>query len=496
MQLDAFQHGTGRVADLVAVIAFLVAAHPAMRAEIGALVEKLRTMMRRHERRRTGGGGGGQRRRKEKQPGKRATARAAAQEASAATGLADSCIAQVGEWTEAGVKRLLVGRTVVLLASEYGDADDGTSAAADDDADEETFKAVVTSVESDAAGVVFVWAKHADASTERMTAADAVAHIEPLNALPLERLAAMPKRLLVAECRARGLPHSNKVQQKLAELLTAEFARLRDALPEDEAEEGEEPAGGGGGGGGGGEEMADDGDDDGSPAGGEPAGEGAPLDDAASLEAALKHAAEHANQQQLIAIEKLFAKVAAAAAGYRRLTELLLSAGWPLDSPPPAAQPPPPPAPAPPVQPATPAPGAPAAPVPPTAPAGDAETTAVALARLVDSLPHLSFAASAPPSFEAQLAQRAEPAMFALHVKSSLTSGAPLCDSNPRVRLPPFHMHTPAADAAAAAAAAAAPLTKSRHTPACFSPLTQRREPIACTPLIEPTLQGGTLSDP
>ena len=239
MQLDAFQHGTGRVADLVAVIAFLVAAHPAMRAEIGALVEKLRTMMRRHERRRTGGGGGGQRRRKEKQPGKRATARAAAQEASAATGLADSCIAQVGEWTEAGVKRLLVGRTVVLLASEYGDADDGTSAAADDDADEETFKAVVTSVESDAAGVVFVWAKHADASTERMTAADAVAHIEPLNALPLERLAAMPKRLLVAECRARGLPHSNKVQQKLAELLTAEFARLRDALPEDEAEEGE-----------------------------------------------------------------------------------------------------------------------------------------------------------------------------------------------------------------------------------------------------------------
>eukprot|EP00966_Prymnesium_polylepis_P277614 6414082-Prymnesium_polylepis.1 len=75
-------------------------------------------MMRRHERQRTGSGGGGvQRRPKEKQPGKRETARAAAKEASAATGLADLYIAQVGEWTVAGAKQLLVGRTVVLLAS-------------------------------------------------------------------------------------------------------------------------------------------------------------------------------------------------------------------------------------------------------------------------------------------------------------------------------------------------------------------------------------------
>ena len=64
------------------------------------------------------------------------------------------------------------------------------------------------------------------------------------------------------------------------------------------------------------------------------------------------------------------------------------------------------------------------------------------------------------------------------------------------ISLAEWRAETAAIHARALAAAAAAPLTKSRHTPACFSPLTQRREPIACTRLTEPTLQGGTLSDP
>eukprot|EP00966_Prymnesium_polylepis_P199300 4617892-Prymnesium_polylepis.1 len=71
-------------------------------------------------------------------------------------------------------------------------------AAADNTDADETFKAVIVSVESGEGGAVDVRAKHTDASTEKMPAADAVAHIEPLSVLPLERLAAMPKRLLMA----------------------------------------------------------------------------------------------------------------------------------------------------------------------------------------------------------------------------------------------------------------------------------------------------------
>ena len=437
--LKDFDAGSDRVGDLLEVVTFLAEQHPAMRQEINELVGKLRKMLRRHERKRKGGGAAGARR-KEQPQGKRAAAAEAGRIASSAVGMQDACLRGV-EWTHAKAKELLVTRSIFVHSSEYVEAE--VTGDGDGDGDGFMYTAVIKKVLPAAAdGSIHLELAHADGSTEEMEVAEVLERLEALSALSLERLAGMPRRVLLGECKARAFPGiSAKKVEALADLLAAEYSRLRDPVEEgeDEGQEGRE-----------GVEESGGGDD--APSGGQPrdgqeepmdlehstdleqptdleqlTDQGTDADELTALDAELKHAADHANQQQLNHIENLFTKVAASTGRYVALTNLLLSLAWPAKTTtaaPPAPTGPSPPLPFPPppsAQPLQP----PQVPPTPQAPCASPQSatidTGVALSRLVEMLPSVTFGQVSPPGFEDRLSQRADLREVSLNLKSELT---------------------------------------------------------------------------
>ena len=388
--------GEGDIRDLVVVIEFLVAQHAPMRAHAQMLVERLEAALLKHERKRSGV----TRQRKPKPVGKRALAAAAAQRASELVGMEDASLPTV--WTQKDAEQLLKYRSVVVSSTEYEDDDNARPA---DELEVEWEGVITTVLESSKLLITF-----ADDTTEEMLIETAIPRLKKLSSLSRDELGELPKRVLLFELKARGLPASAKSQAQIADALKAEFERVESAVPAgvgDRVDAGDAD-----------QTVPEtdryrnrasgdaDADGDGQPGDGEggiqaveETATGAE-DESSCLEAALRRSAEHANQQQLIVIEKLFAKVNSAVMRLDALTKLLLRLGWPCAT---AAAGSPVAAPTPGSPVAAPTPGSPvAAPdTPPTLPRQQADAgSMLTLTQLVQTIPEVVFEVGpASPSF-------------------------------------------------------------------------------------------------
>ena len=233
-------------------------------------------------------------------------------------------------WTQQAAEQLLKCRSVVVSSSEYEDNNDGRHA------DEEVeWVGVITKVLEGLKLLI----TFADDTTEEMSTETAIPRLRKLSSLSREELGELPKRILQPEHKARGLPASTKSHAQIADALKAEFERVESAVPadvDDGADAGDA------------DQTVPETDGDGDCASGDADADGdcqrgygdggvqaveetatGAEDESSALEAALRRSAEHANQQQLIVIEKLFAKVNSAVMRLDALTKLLLQLGWP-----------------------------------------------------------------------------------------------------------------------------------------------------------------------